>query len=347
MRPPARAVRLLTASALALAGALPLAAEAPEVPVREVEISFENAGATLAGSLFLPPGEGPHPAFVMLQGRGYGRRDLLRRHAVVFAEHGVAGLVFDGRGRGQSTGTVGTVTLEERIGDALAALETVAARPEIDPERVGLVGHSAGGWIAPVVARKSGTGAVPAVRWLILRSAPAEPRARQLGTATHLAIEDSGFPLDEVELEVAALHQRRLVELAIAGATWDEIAEHDRHATGQRWAPFVHRPGGPSDPLLAEWRREPFDSTDALRATTIPVLALYGGLDRTVPPGVHAVRLGALLSQAGNADFEVVTFPEADHSLKTADPEGGRRDVDGYWETVLDWLLPRVREPGA
>lgn len=128
----------------------------PKPPIRVEEVRFESRGVTLAGSLVLPEGGGPHPAIVFVAGRSYGDRWGAHSEAVRLARHGIAGLVFDGRGRGASGGARETTTDEDRYADAVAAIDVVRSRADIDRSRIGLWSESAGGWVVPEVAHRTG-----------------------------------------------------------------------------------------------------------------------------------------------------------------------------------------------
>ncbi|MCS7034916.1 MAG: alpha/beta fold hydrolase, partial [Phycisphaerae bacterium] len=136
----------------------------PPFPYQIREVRFENpaAGATLAGTLTIPPGPGPHPAVVLISGSGAQNRDgecFGHRPFAVLADHlsrhGIAVLRHDDRGVGQSTGDRSRATSADFAEDALAAVAFLRLQSEIDPHRVGLVGHSEGGLIAPLAAVKS------------------------------------------------------------------------------------------------------------------------------------------------------------------------------------------------
>jgi pimeloyl-ACP methyl ester carboxylesterase len=149
------------------------AVAARRVRVRQLEVRFKSGAVTLAGTLSLPPGAGRHAAVAFVHGSGFTNRAYLPELSALFLRHGVAVLVYDKRGVGQSGGvypgespTAGTIDTLAR--DAAAAARFLAAQPEIDRSRVGLTGHSQAGWIAPLAASRE-----PAIRFLALFSGPA------------------------------------------------------------------------------------------------------------------------------------------------------------------------------
>jgi dipeptidyl aminopeptidase/acylaminoacyl peptidase len=141
----------------------------------EEAVSFENDGARLHGTLLLPEGRGPHPAVVLVHGSGELTAAMMLRNAWRLRGSGYAVLAYDKRGVGRSTGeysTIGPGNSDRMFGllagDALAAVDLLCARRDIDRARVGLVGISQGGWIAPLAASRS-----VRVRFVVSISGPA------------------------------------------------------------------------------------------------------------------------------------------------------------------------------
>jgi dienelactone hydrolase len=128
--------------------------------VRQLEVRFRSGAVTLAGTLTLPAGPGPNPAIALLHGSGPTPRGLVQDYAWFFASRGLAVLAYDKRGAGQSGGSFPGDSVREQdvatyAGDAIAAVEFLAAQPKVDRARVGLWGVSQAGWIIPVAATRS------------------------------------------------------------------------------------------------------------------------------------------------------------------------------------------------
>lgn len=145
-------------------GGAPFEAGFEPVPVigRDVEMAVASGGIVLAGSLRLPDGEGPFPAFVLLTGTGPQDRDETIAGRPVFAAiaselaaRGIASLRLDDRGVGGSGGDFAAATSHDYAADAAAALAALRARPEIDGARTGYLGHSEGSVTAFLAARSS------------------------------------------------------------------------------------------------------------------------------------------------------------------------------------------------
>ncbi len=141
-------------------------------PYNVVEVSYQNktGGVTLAGTLTEPEGPGPFPALILISGSGAQDRDeTIFEHkpflvlADALTRRGVAVLRLDDRGVGGSTGSTSASTSDDFAGDVLAGIAFLKARSEIDRTRLGLMGHSEGGIIAPMVAARS-----PDVAFIVL-----------------------------------------------------------------------------------------------------------------------------------------------------------------------------------
>lgn len=125
-------------------------------PARYEEIRFRNAarGIDLAGLLFVPQGTGPFPAAVIIHGSGTSSRSnrwyLTLTHYL--QDNGIAVLLPDKRGSEQSGGDWRTASFEDLATDTLAAVRFLGEQRRVGISRIGLVGMSQGGWIAPLAA---------------------------------------------------------------------------------------------------------------------------------------------------------------------------------------------------
>jgi pimeloyl-ACP methyl ester carboxylesterase len=135
----------------------------PPFPYREEEVSYENkkAGAKFAGTLTLPKEGGPFPAVVLITGSGpQDRNESLMGHkpflvlADYLTRHGIAVVRVDDRGVGGSTGDTMSSTTADFAEDAIAGVQFLKGRKDIDPTKIGLIGHSEGGIIAPLAASR-------------------------------------------------------------------------------------------------------------------------------------------------------------------------------------------------
>jgi uncharacterized protein len=159
---------------------------ATRVPLVTVPASFGDGGVRLAGRLLLPAGRGPFPAAELVAGSVPATRDTYDLWAMFFVSRGFAVLSYDKRGVGASSGTyvraATDANLRNLAADALAGVEWLRLRHEIDPKRIGLSGGSQAGWVIELAASQS-----RAIRFAALQSGPAMSVGRQLAysSVTH------------------------------------------------------------------------------------------------------------------------------------------------------------------
>jgi pimeloyl-ACP methyl ester carboxylesterase len=263
----------------------------PDVDERPLHVAGEHA---LNGTLTLPDGGAPAPAVVIASGSGpldrdsnhrRARFDVARQLAHALAAGGLASLRYDKRGVGESPGDWRTAGLHDNVDDLGRARDALAARPEVDPDRILLAGHSEGAVLAAALAARgvptsgvvllsmSATPGEELLRWQARRIAPTLPAPVRAVLRP--------FRVD-LEKKVAANHAR------IRATTTD-----------------VARIGGAR--INARWTREfmAHDPRADLRRIAVPVLALTGDKDLQVDP----------------ADLEVIaaTVPGGATTLQVAD----------------------------
>lgn len=322
------------------------------VPFNTAEVQFRNGDVTLAGTLVTPATAGPHPAVVRLHGRGKSTRNDFRGLARIMAQRGIASLIYDKRGAGASTGDHDKSGMYDFAGDALAALEFLATRPEIDRQQIGLHGNSAGGWVAAIVANRT---KVP-LAFIINNVGPADSvRDQQIHVAEY-SMRQSGIDFSVGEYAAAREHMGLVQTFAYTGKGWDALRASVEKAKPTRWARFVDLPDSETYEDIIWVRLNQYDPGPDLRKIKVPFLALYGGSDYVVPPEENVKKLERYLTEAGNHDFKVVTFPGADHGLTIPSQLrrlGGEGPDNYYWlwrkrapgvvETTVDWLLQHVK----
>jgi dienelactone hydrolase len=140
----------------------------------EEEVTFQSGAITLSGTLLKPATAGLHPAVVIVPSSSPNERGPYRDFATdVFAQHGVAALIYDKRGYGQSSGNPETTSLYDLAEDALAGVRYLQHRADIDPHRVGMEGDSQAGWVIPIAAARAKD-----IAFLVMVSASAVSQAQ-------------------------------------------------------------------------------------------------------------------------------------------------------------------------
>ncbi|NHZ66009.1 alpha/beta hydrolase family protein [Massilia genomosp. 1] len=346
-------IRLLGAIAL-LAGviAVPLYARdkprhphtpTASVPYIESAVTFANPSgpSRLAGTLSTPPGPGPFPAIVIVPGSGPVNRDgdlfghqFYRVLADDLSRRGFAVLRSDKRGLGQSNGSFGSATTADFASDIEAGVAFLRTRANIDPQRIGLVGHSEGGIIAPMVAGKD-----PRIVFVVMMAGNGIrgdqmllDRTRKQGMA--------GKSAAETEREL------RLQQAVFGAVTADApAAERERRARqlyldaqasyGRPWSPEELAP------LLTPWMRSflASDPAPVLQGPRCAVLALVGDKDQVVMAEENIPALTRAL--AGNPKASVRRLAGLNHFFQSAGT-GAFSEVAGIKETIAPEALELI-----
>jgi uncharacterized protein len=220
---------------------------------------------------------------------------------------------------GSSTGRWDRQSFSGRAEDAVAAMRYLQAHPAVDPSRIGLVGHSQGGWIAQMVAADE-----PGVGFVVLLAGPGQTVRDQVLTYERLLHERRGRSPEEVERTVASLRR----QLGVASALRPACAALRMH--------YICR--------IID-----FDPAGYLARITVPVLAIFAEVDPMVPPELNIPLLCAGLRRADNTDVTVHVFPEANHDFfraRTGLPEEYRHlqraHVPGFREMIGEWVTTRA-----
>lgn len=327
----------------------------PPFPYATQEVTVRSGDVTLAGTLTLPPGEGPFPAALLITGSGPQDRDeALMGHrpflvlADALARAGIATLRLDDRGVGKSGGGDTQPTTADFARDALAAVAFLRAQPRVAEDAVGLIGHSEGGVVAPLAATTgegvafvvmlAGTG-VPGDQILpaqlaamsLAAGVPEEGVARQRAAQeAALALLRRDAPEGEVRAAVEAFVRVQL-GLALPGqepapAQVKQVVDAQLQMFAVPWWRFFLR----------------HDPAEALRALSKPpVLVLNGELDLQVLPDQNLPAIEAALRAAGNPDVTIERLPGLNHLFQTA-KTGSPAEYALIDETIAPAVLERI-----
>jgi uncharacterized protein len=321
----------------------------PPFPYVAEDVTYESGGVTLAGTLTRPNGDGPFPALLLLSGSGPQDRDeqiFGHRPFAVIADHlsrrGCAILRVDDRGVGKSTGRLADATMDDLAADALAGIRFLRARKEIDPKRLGILGHSEGAVVGPLAATKSGE-----VRLLVLLAPPAVPGKEILYAQGEAIARASGVPPEGIERN--RVMQTRIVETIIGASGADEarreleaviaeVPEAQRASARAQIASFT-------SPNLKSFLA--VDPQALLRKLRVPLLALFGEKDLQVLPSQNAGPLEAALKAAGNSDYQVRILPGLNHLFqpaKTGAPSEYAKIDETFSPAALDAIAEWLKD---
>jgi pimeloyl-ACP methyl ester carboxylesterase len=290
-------------------------------------VTFTSDGVRLAGTIVLPVGPGPYPALVAIPGSGNQGRATweYRSHAYALARQGIAVLLYDKRGVGESEGQLAATDFSTLARDATAALAALRQRLDVLPQGAGFLGISQGGWIAAIACR---LGAKPDL--VVLLQGPAVSLEEQELDRVEYSMRAEEY--GEAAIDSAVAHTRTYFAFVNTSADWPTLAASSESVSKAAWADFVNRPASPDDSDIAWWRRNAYDPRDDLQRLRCPVLAIFGEIDPNVPPQENRVLMEELLTRAG-VDFEIAIIPGLPHSVTTYQTlEGGEWNwPQHYW----------------
>lgn len=254
----------------------------------QAEVHFRSGSVELVGLLMTPFSPGTHQAIVFIHGSGKSIRDYhwYLRMADYLAQHGVAVLLPDKRGCGKSGGEWLFSSFDDYANDALAAVDFLAGVPAIDPEKVGLIGMSQGGFILPLAANKS-----KKVRFLVSFSGSAVTIEKTLHFEISEDMKNEGVPGWLVPL-IEPIASRR----------------------AKKWNGDFWRINGSFDPL-PYWRK-----------LSIPALVINGKKDMNVPVKESLSILETVRKENKNAEITIQLYDDSGHGIEDPRTDWTRED---------------------
>jgi len=290
------------------------------IPTTEETIAFQSGAVTLSGTLIMPTTAGPHPAVIIVHGARPNERGSYRRFATeIFAQHGIAALIYDKRGYGQSSGDAATTSLYDLAEDVSAGVHYLQNRPDIDPTCIGLQGDSQAGWIMPIAAA-----GISDIAFVVMVAASAVSPAQQ-----------------EVFSIENKLHSAGLSERTVdAGRKSRKLMDDYAYAVNHKRLPAI----AALQEVIA--LRTDHDPIPLLEQLTQPVLIILGEADPFVPTEYSALLFDTSLRKAGNRDYRIIVYPKANHGIQVpttnAKGEMTLTYVAGYHDTIINWVVAHV-----
>ncbi|WMX14197.1 alpha/beta fold hydrolase [Aureispira sp. CCB-E] len=334
----------------------------PQAPfpysIEEVQYENKKAKIKLAGTLTIPEGNGKHPAVILISGSGPQDRDeTILKHkpfwvlADYWTRNGFAVLRFDDRGVGSSEGDFSKATSADFATDVEAGFNFLKKHDRIDAKKIGLVGHSEGGMIAPMVASKN-----KGVAFIVLLAGPGVPGNELLIRQSHDIMKQQG--LSDEAIEGTQKVTRKIYE-AIIQDKKDELGvgdivkmvrgdvelldEETRKAVGLSEGALRQTVSTVHSPWMRYFIR--YQPQAYLKKVKCPVLAINGEKDLQVAATPNLEAIEAALKMAKNQQVKTVAIPNLNHLFQTAETGA----VDEYvkieetfspvaMELVLDWM---------
>ena len=345
--------------------------EEPKAGLAPDEISFSHDDLVLTGTLSTPAGDEPHPAVILISGSGsqdrHGETPAIPGYrpfewiAEALVGQGVAVLRFDDRGVGGSGGAPATATSAETALDVEAALAFLRTKPEIDADRIGLVGHSEGGLVAAMVASRD-----PGVSFIVSLAGPAANGLRTLEAQMRRSLQASGASPEEIA--EAAEEQQSIYRLAL-DQDWDALDDRlievyrrkllalspeaqaelgDLEAAAQQRAEASA--ANLRSPILQFFLNH--DPSEDWQRVSVPILAVFGGLDTQADAALNHTELEAAVARSGNEALTIHVLERANHLFQEAVTGSiaeyndlPRAFVPEFLPIVSEWVVEQTQPP--
>jgi pimeloyl-ACP methyl ester carboxylesterase len=315
---------------------------------RSQTLIFGAGRFEIVADLQMPEGPGPHPAIIILHGGGGGTRGHYRHMRKRFGEAGYATLIWDKPGFGASKGQLSEQnTIAERADILLTATGILCEQPRVDGGHVGVWGVSQAGYMVASALQQDHR-----IAFAILVGPPGENSIAQ--TAYFVG----------QQVACAGASSRQWVEAETLAAAVLAAGLYDDYVTSGRMLldryPVVKEVGFMAG-ILPRDRWQPrmpdsesyFDPIPSISKTSIPVLVLYGELDKNVDPVQGSMAYQRAIESSGNRQSRVVLVDGVDHDMVPSSTgcESERRHrrswavSPGYLDTMLCWLSGIEQRP--
>jgi uncharacterized protein len=328
-------------------------------PYKNTEVIFKNFtdNITLSGSLTLPDTQGPHPVAVLISGSGPQNRNseiMGHKPFLIIADHltkqGIAVLRFDDRGVGASEGDFGAATSADFAKDVAAAVNYLKTRDDVDHAKIGLIGHSEGGLIAPIVA----VNYAPDVNFIVLLAGPGISGDKILLLQQELIGKAAGMSDEEIKIiksingeafkiirsqkndadlqkklraYASKLYRKLPNEMKNSGVGEDEFVSGQVSQLNNPW-------------MLYFLRHEP---EPYLRKITCPLLAINGENDLQVPADINLKEIKRAVEKGGNKNVTTKKLPKLNHMFQTCNT-GSPNEYAGIEQTFAPEALNEISE---
>ena len=311
------------------------------------DVSFENQAdkIKLAGTITKPKSGGPFPAVILITGSGPQDRDETifgHKPFLVIADHltknGMAVLRFDERGVGESTGSFSNATTEDFADDVRAAFDFLKTRDDIASDKIGMIGHSEGGLIAPMVAASRTD-----VAMIVLLAGPGVD-GREIGISQTIAMAEAAGATKKDLQEQQEFMELIMNEIDKNGECSDEFIEQLVQKEPET-RPMVEATVAK---MSNDWFKffVSYDPRPTLRKVSCPVLVLNGKKDLQVLVDLNVDSIAKALREGGNESVETHKLENLNHMFQETDGPGLVTEYSQIEQTfspkalkiISDWL---------
>jgi len=312
-----------------------LTEEGRKATFREESITIESQGYQLAGTLYLPEAEGRYPALALMHGGG-SNIDILRITPRFFARMlvrcGFVVITWDKHGLGESGGDYASSTFDDFVADAGAASKLLARHREVDDARIGILGFSQGGRLAPVTAHRH--------EWVSFAASVSGPIAGVAETRLYAiknSFLDAGVSPDAVDAAMA-YWERHLDAVAAGNAEELQSVFESARSFDDGYRGQLLPPAPDQLPATGIYNSMGRDYTEELMSFDKPWFSIYGEADRVVPVDISVANIERVRRNAPNQNIDVRVIPGFGHSFRNADSG----EEYPFEREVLAWLMEKA-----
>lgn len=296
-------------------------------PYKEIELTVPNGSVNLSATITLPEGNGPFPAVVLISGSGPQDRNeeiFYHKPFMVIADYltknGFAVLRYDDRGTAKSTGDYKTAGINDFASDAYAAFTFMKNYPGVDPAKVGLIGHSEGGMIAPLLASQH-----PEIAFIIMMAGLGIRGDELLLLQSELIYKNAKLPANAIKTDqetkkkifAVIMSEKDTAKIrAKIKKIYSNVSESDLLQLGMKknQIDLVAKQFTTSE-MLSIIR---FDPCPVLKKVKCPVLALNGDKDMQVPSKQNLKGVQKCLAEGSNTNVTIKELFYLNHLFQSA-----------------------------
>ena len=302
----------------------------------------------------LPKKDGIFPVVILITGSGPQNRDeelLGHKPFLIISDYltknEIAVLRYDDRGVGQSTGDFNTATSADFATDVESAIAYLKTRKEINKNKIGLIGHSEGGLIAPIVASKSKD-----VNFIVLLAGTGIQGDKLLLLQQELIAKANG--VSEAEIEKTIQNNSKVIEMVVKSndnqklktdltKLINELLENEPNTeipNGMSKEEFVSMQVNEiSTPWMVYFMK--FNPVITLEKVKCPVLAVNGEKDLQVPPKENLTAIKNALKKGGNKNVTTIEFPNLNHLFQECET-GSPNEYATIEQTISPIVLKEI-----
>lgn len=307
--------------------------DAPKIKYTRRDTTFTDESVTLAGTLYIPNGQGPFPAIIFMPGSGDESRTGSAYLAQHFSQMGYVILIYDKRGVNKSTGDWHTSSFTDLAHDCIAGIKLLQGVPLVENNKIGVYGHGESGAICPLVLNL--------YPWAAFTISAGSAGVPMIESFEYEAKNRLSKVLSSSQLEIALPLIKLQADYALTMDGWDKIEEADELYSGEKWYEDYVKPPPQDDWWYSYYNKiGNYNPVDFWKNVKQPVLLLKGEHDGVAPGYPTFQNIEEALKRSGCIQYKIVFFPNTDHEFHVIDRNNvfWYKSIPNFCETISDWL---------